>query len=127
MTRQQNWAIGARECVMRFTTSGDKGKLKTYCMKAPSLLQHSGTVQALAFLASRRGPATAFLDGLASVYFTGGQQTVPATPGRNLLELATKHELSEYLSLSRDLIEVSAWFRRFAQIEMEGIDEQENN
>ena len=80
-------------------------------MKLPALLKQSGTMQAIAFLLSRKEPAAKqFASDLAAVYGTTSADALR----RNVLEAP----LPQYLVLSRDLIDISVWFRRFAQSEL---------
>jgi CRISPR-associated protein Cmr5 len=121
VTRNQRWALDAQRFVAGWKPKeGDRAqaaRLKTWCLKSPSLLQHSGAVQALAFLRSRGGDAGVFCDALAATLAEGKN-------GRTLLDDAQKAELPEYLAMSRDLIAVATWFRRFAQIELADVDEE---
>ncbi len=119
-TRQQRWSLAAHSAVKGFRAKGDdaKKKLKTFCMKTPALIQRSGTVQALAFLLSRKGHGSDMADSLAKTLGS-------AKSGNELLERAQKMDLPDYLALTRDLLEVAAWFRRFAQIELADVREEE--
>jgi CRISPR-associated protein Cmr5 len=110
MTRQQRWANEAfRRVLSRKGT--DESKYRTLCMKMPVLLKQCGVVQALAFIRAREEMGDEFCDNLAEVY--------GARDGRELFATSMKAKLPQYLALSRDLIEVSVWFRRFAQSELE--------
>lgn len=116
MTRQQRWAQQAFERVSRFREHADRGKYRSLCMKMPALLKQSGLVQALTFIRARSGEVgKQFCNDLASAYGVG---TGEETRGQVLQEQAQKAPLPAYLALSRDLIDVSVWFRRFAQIEL---------
>lgn len=112
MSRQQTWATKAQRAVEKQKKSDQKAKYKTLCMTGPSLLQQAGVVQALVFFQSRGEDASQYLDDLATVY---GKKS-----GHSLIETAQEPDLADYLRLSRDLLEVSAWMRRFAQIELGG-------
>lgn len=118
MTRQQKWAKESFERVSRFKESSeeDRDKYRTLCLKMPALLKQSGLVQALAFIRARSGEVgKRFCNDLASAYGVG---TGEETRGQVLQEQAQKAPLPAYLALSRDLIDVSVWFRRFAQSEL---------
>lgn len=117
-TRQQRWSRSAHEAVCRFAEDKAQApKIKTFCMKMPALIQRSGTVQSLAFVISRGKEGIAFTDALARTY--------SGADGKNLLAQAQKADLRKYLALTRDLLEVASWYRRFAQIEMAGVKEEE--
>ncbi|MBU1432662.1 type III-B CRISPR module-associated protein Cmr5 [Myxococcota bacterium] len=116
MTRQQQWSLGAHQAVLSFKGSPLESKLNTHCQKSPSLFQQSGVVQTLAFLESRGEHGVTFCNALAQVY--KGKDI------KQLLEDAQKAKLPDYLAMSRDLIEVAAWFRRFAQIELGDVTEE---
>lgn len=120
-TRQQRWSLSAHQAVRAFAkdTKDKQKKLKTYCMKMPALIQRSGAVQALAFVVSRGDEGREFTDALAGTYDA-------KLKGRQLLTKAQEaDQLSHYLALSRDLLEIAAWYRRFAQIELADVDEHD--
>ncbi len=120
MTRQQQWATRAHEKVIELAHNQDRAKLKTLGMKMPGLIQQSGLIQALVFVQTRRSGERLFgeffVDAVASVY---GSES-----GRQLIDVTQKALLPEYLAMSRDIIEVSTWIRRFVQIEMKDIKEE---
>lgn len=118
ITRQQRWSRSAHDEVQGFAKDEkQKGKLKTYCMKMPALIQRSGTVQALAFVISRGKEGERFANQLAKTY--------DGTDGRRLLTRAQEGDkLTDYLALTRDLLEIAAWYRRFAQIELADAKEE---
>jgi CRISPR/Cas system CMR-associated protein Cmr5 small subunit len=129
MTRQQRWSTEAHKAVLRFKDSPEKekAKLNTACRKMPSLIQTSGLIQALVFIESR-DDGKRFCDDLAKVYDPklGDKPYKPGDEPRDRLrQKAQKADLAEYLALSRDLINVSIWFRRFAQIELGDKDAQD--
>lgn len=112
MTRQQDWSVRAHTCVAKVASGeGNKAKYNTFCRKMPSLIQTSGLIQAIIFVESRGADGQRFIDDLANVYSKGlGRE--------NLRKKAQSADLAEYLALSRDLIHVAIWFRRFAQIDL---------
>lgn len=88
----------------------------------PALLKQSGVVQSLAFLRARDGgEGRTFCDELAEVYGLSMNERA----GEALQKKAQEATLDQYLVLSRDLIEISVWFRRFAQSELK--DEQDTD
>lgn len=115
MTRQQEWAKKACGLVMG-RKGPDEKKYRTLCMKMPVLVLQSGLVQALAFIRSREKElGKHFSDDLAKVYGIAG-----AEPGKVLMQQVQEaDDLSLYLAMTRDIIEVSTWFQRFAQSELE--------
>lgn len=121
MTRQQIWAKHALARVLAQKDKASESKYETLCMKAPALIKQSGVVQALAFLRARSGAeGKTFVDDLAAVYAAG--QGIPGKfDGGSLQDKAHSADaLVQYLALSRDLIAVSIWMRRFAQSELKG-------
>ena len=120
MTRQQQWAKEALKRVENQKERATESKYRRLCMKLPSLLKQSGLVQSLAFMRARDEIGKQFCDELAQVY--GVQKEGEQSAGEVLQKRAQRAELNEYLVLSRDLIAVSVWFRRFAQAELRDSD-----
>jgi CRISPR/Cas system CMR-associated protein Cmr5 small subunit len=121
MTRQQQWAKEALARVKQQHGKPKESKYRTLCMKLPSLLKQSGILQSLAFMRARDEIGKQFCDELAQVY--GVPKEGEQSAGEVLQKRAQRAELNEYLVLSRDLIAVSVWFRRFAQAELRDSDE----
>lgn len=136
MTRQQEWARGSLERVSAYAPRPDgpardgASEYRTLCMKMPILLKQSGLSQALAFVRSRGDLGKAFCDDLSAVLApaeatVGSGQATAKSAGHQLQERAfTAKDLGTYMSLSRDVIAVSIWFRRFAQSELPAADAQ---
>lgn len=116
MNRQQRWAHGAHAKVKAAHNTDQEAKYRTFAFKFPSLLIQSGSAQAIAFLASRTEPGPSFLNDLAVV--------AGFSDGTKLGEHARTAEFQDYLKLSRDLLDVGTWFRRFAQAELKGEDNE---
>lgn len=116
MTRQQRRAHGAYGCVMAHKQDKAPDEYRSLCLKMPALLKQSGLVQALALMRARGGLGKDFCDDLSRVYGFG--ETEKKLPGQVLQEEAQKAPLASYLTLSRDMIDISVWFRRFAQSEL---------
>ncbi len=117
MTRQQRWAKLALERVRDHQGKDSESKYRTLCLKMPSLLKQSGLVQSLAFMRARDEIGKVFCDELAEVYEV--QKKDKKSAGEVLQDQAQHAErLDQYLVLSRDLIDISVWFRRFAQSEL---------
>lgn len=115
MTRQQEWALRAQEQVRSLRGGQHAKKHKTFGMKMPGLIQQSGLVQALVFVQTRvKDDGPAFTNALASVY--------GARNGQTLIDRSRSAPLPTYLALTRDLIEVATWVRRFVQIELRDVE-----
>ncbi len=116
MMRQQTWSLRALEHVqaVRSRPEEQQRKYKTLCMKMPGMVQRSGLIQALVFVQAREKMGAEFCDDLAEIY--------GAESGNKLRGSVQSAELEEYLAMSRDLLEVSAWMRRMAQIELADIE-----
>jgi CRISPR/Cas system CMR-associated protein Cmr5 small subunit len=113
MTRQQRWSKAALERVHAVATLGSAEQKKGYntlCHKMPALIQRSGLVQAVVFVQSRGGAGVGFLNDLACVY--------GLADASELRSRSQDSGLEAYMALTRDLLDVSIWFRRFAQIEL---------
>lgn len=123
MTRAQLWAKRALAKVLFRKGRNEEKSYRTLCMKTPILLKQSGPVQALAFLRARdsnSSPGKDYADDLAFVFLGETDNE----PGLRLLQRAhDTQDLAAYLALSSDLIEVSMWFRRFAQAELRSDEE----
>jgi len=123
MSRQQKWAEEALKRVSKHKGTDSESKYRTLCLKMPALLKQSGLVQSLAFIRARSGPdGKRFCDELAEVY--KAQKADEENAGEVLQKEAQKALLPAYLVLSRDLIDVSVWFRRFAQAELRESEEK---
>ncbi len=110
MMRQQRWSLDAHTRVIQVKGSDGEATYNTLARKMPSWLQRAGLIQSLVFLQSRAGNAgDSFLADLAVVYGTDADE---------LLRRARTNDLASYLALSRDIMDVAIWFRRFAQIEL---------
>jgi CRISPR-associated protein Cmr5 len=118
MTRQQRWAKHAYQCVLSYKANGDKAgearekKLATLCMKAPSLLQQAGLVQAIPFLQTRSDEGKTFVADLA--------RGLDLKSAAELQTTAHGAPLADYMALSHEVIGLATWFRRFAQAELKG-------
>lgn len=124
MMKQQMWSTKAlQEIKLVLANQNDdaKKKFKTHCKKTAGLIQRSGLIQALCFLRARPGTEMGmyFCDALSRVYGVNSSA--------RLSETAQNAGLAEYLMMTRDCIEIAIWFRRFAQIEMAGIEEDVNS
>lgn len=113
--RQQDWSLKAHKLVGD-VDSKTRSEYRTVAMKGPVLLQQSGVMQTLAFFLSRRDPAGRdWCRHLAEIH--------GAKDAKALLRKAQHADMPDYLRLSRDLIDISIWLRRFAQIILEPSDE----
>ncbi len=121
-TRAQSWSKTAFESVHEEAAKTDanaRKKYKTSCMKMPGLIHQSGALQALVFQVARDAHGQRYVDHLARAWFQD--------PGKNREDLIAKAqtlELLPYMALTRDLAEIAQWFRRFAQVELAGTEEE---
>ncbi len=123
MSRQRAWAAEAHKQVLSFANADIKTrkKFRTLCMKTPSIIHQSGLAQAIVFLRSRDGViGEKFVDAIAAVLHTTRKDLAN---GEALQRKAlTTGELEAYIMLTSEVSDVSGWFRRFAQIEIEADD-----
>ena len=117
MTRQQRWSREAFQRVGRVSGTAMAPRYNSLARKAPTLIQSAGLMQAITFMISRGGEGKAYVDDLAGTFDASWSH-------RNLRSRAESAPLQEYLALTRDLIHIGVWFRRYAQIEL-GEEEQE--
>lgn len=116
MSRQRTWAAAAHAEVIKVRDTDDQSKIRTLCMKTPSLIHQSGLAQAIVFLRSREKNGKDFVDMLARVLATTRDGV---NRGDDLQKLALgEGDLSAYMALTQDVSDVAAWLRRFAQIEL---------
>lgn len=123
---QRQIALRAQKAVQGFAQHEHKRKLKTLCMKTPGLMCQSGLAQTLTFLRSREpgvGYATEYLDAIIQITdFRQGRRSAA-----ELHEHALKIGVVEYIALTAEVQRAMEWLRRFAQIEMKDIEEQEDD
>ncbi|MCB9694479.1 MAG: type III-B CRISPR module-associated protein Cmr5 [Alphaproteobacteria bacterium] len=113
-TRAQEWSRRAFLAVRKQQGRDGADKYRTACMKMPGLVHQSGLLQALVFELARDAQGQQFVDDLASTLLQSDE-----VDHRVLIEEAQKAHLARYLALTRDVVEVAQWFRRFAQIELD--------
>jgi CRISPR type III-B/RAMP module-associated protein Cmr5 len=117
MNRQRERALATHKLILKRKTEGKLvDSYNTHCKKGPSLLQRAGIAQGLVFLRSRKPEkdmGRAYVDDVAMVYNKEWD-------GKTLQEKALSHDFQNYLVLSNDLLEITTWFRRFAQVELGG-------
>lgn len=125
-TRAQDWSRVAYQRVSQQKAAPASGgvvaKYKTSCNKMPSLIHQSGVLQALVFQCARDADGRSYVDHLAEAYFQRKN-----AGHRELIERAQKASLTEYVALTRDISSIAQWFRRFAQIELQDIDEDQDD
>lgn len=122
ITRQQAWAGGAFRRVREQAQTPSEKKYATLCMKLPSLLKQGGLVQTLAFLNSRDDLGRVLCDHIAEIY--GIQREGKDAAGTVLQTRAHQAPLAAYLAMTREVIALSLWFRRFAQSELKAEDQE---
>jgi len=110
-TREQEWAQSAYDKV-RHRQKEDRSWKDKYVSQVkgfPQLVKTSGLAQAIAFVDSRgEEPQRAFLHDVAA---TLGYESVEA-----LEERARKAPLADYIHLTRQVLGVAQWYRRYADI-----------
>lgn len=112
-TRSQTWAQDAYERVKEAAKRGDASEYKDMALKFPVLVRQAGLSQALAFVDSRGKDAHKALgDDLA--------RTLGHKGLRDLAQRAREAELLGYLRLTREVLAVAEWYKRFAQALIEG-------
>lgn len=124
ITRQQQWARKAFECVHRCTTVDDRKakreqeKYLTFAKQLPSLIHACGAVQALAFAQAKGSKEDGIrwvLADLNEVHRGSVNREVDA-----LLDDTRKASLMAYLKLNRELIVVASWIKRYAEALLKG-------
>lgn len=129
---QREIALRAREAVIAMCGEDDKAKLKTLCMKMPGLMCQSGLAQTIVFIRSRDRNdlkhGTFYLKQLIRVL---GDKAPRPSGGRDAIETLQEKALSlgvvDYIALTAEVQRAMEWMRRFAQIEMQKIDQDEGN
>jgi CRISPR-associated protein Cmr5 len=109
MTREQKRAKSAFERVVQHQSQDQSWRDQYGGMahKLPVLVRQAGLAQALAFVESRgKDPHRALLQDLA--------HTVGLSKD-DLLKRSREAGLSEYLRLTREVLAVAQWYKRFAQ------------
>lgn len=121
---QRQIAQQAQREVRGFVEHAQKKKLKTLCMKTPGLMCQSGLAQTVTFLRSREpgcGYSESYLAAIIKMSgFTGKQAEI----GRFHEHVLTRNVV-DYIALTAKVQRSMEWLRRFAQIEMKDIQEQE--
>ncbi|MCS6869151.1 type III-B CRISPR module-associated protein Cmr5 [Thermus sp.] len=111
-TRSQNWAQAAYERVRARKDWEKREEYQDMALKLPVLVRQAGLSQALAFVHSRgKEGHRAVGDDLAAVLGYGNLEA--------LAEAARRAELLRYLRLTREVLQVAEWFKRFAQALLE--------
>lgn len=127
MSRQRERAARAYEQVqgiaaLKKNDEAKAKKLKTLCMKTPSLVQQSGAAQAVAFLRSREGEnGREFCTRLAKVLELNNDVALHQEAFR------PTHDVVSYMLFTQQLADAAAWMRRFAQSDLTDIEEDMNN
>jgi CRISPR-associated protein Cmr5 len=109
MTREQQRAKSAFERISRHLNQGQtwRDQYGGMAHKLPVLVRQAGLAQALAFVESRGQDAhKALLEDVAQSM--GFSKT-------ELLKKSREEKLSEYLRLTREVLAVTQWYKRFSQ------------
>lgn len=110
-TRNQQYAISAYENVSA-VTDAQKQKYGTMCHKLPILIRQAGLVQALTFVEARGEAAqTLLLDHIANTLPDTRDKTALLTQARG----NGRDDLMQYMLLTRRVLDVMVWYKRFAQ------------
>ena len=117
----------AHTSVLHMAKKEEKRKLKTLCKKTPGLMCHSGLAQTVVFLRSRdrpnrgEGHGTIYLEQLIRVMAREDIKSIDQLQKRTL-----EVSVVEYIALTSDAQRAAEWLRRFAQIEMGDIEEEDD-
>lgn len=115
LTRDQQYAISARECVEAIAVKYEKEeksrrKYGSTAHKLPILIRTAGLAQALTFIETRgksKDKANPYQDFLDDLEKTVGQNS--------LCKSAREAELDEYMLLTQQVLDALLWYKRFAQ------------
>lgn len=127
MSQQRARAQRAYQMIREIATKANTDmatakKLKTRCMKTPSLIQQSGAAQAVAFLRSREGEiGRDFSKKLAHVLELKDDVALHTEAFRE------DHDVVSYMYFTHQLADAAAWLRRFAQSDLTDIEEEMND
>ena len=117
-TRDQKYAITAYKHVSK-VSEDDKQSYGAMAHKLPILIRTAGLAQALAFVDTRgKKPQTQLLTDIAL--------TIGQADNQTLLKRACQAELSEYIHLTKQVMDALLWYKRFAQSIL-GIDASDTN
>ncbi len=124
---KREMAKRAHKSVLHMANQTEKGKLKTLCKRTPGLMCHSGLAQTVVFLRSRDRPnrgekhGTIYLEQLIKVMAREGITSID-----QLQKRALEASVVEYIALTSDAQRAAEWLRRFAQIEMVKVEEEDD-
>ncbi len=104
-TRDQEYAIHAYEKVSAIKDAAERTSYGSMAHKLPILIRTAGLAQALSFVETRGKEAQKRL--LSDLGETIGRQ--------NLAGIARSAELTEYMLLTRQVMDALLWYKRFAQ------------
>jgi CRISPR-associated protein Cmr5 len=122
-TRQQRWAREVHQIIISYRgVSSFEKKYRALSRTLPSLLQQSGLIQGLIFAETRtdaKDPqgvelGKALVRDLAKVHSDISSSA--------LIKQIQEAELSDYLRLSEELIDLAVWFRRYATVLLKSED-----
>ena len=114
--RKQTWSLQAYKCV---ESKRSNSSYLTLARKVPSLLQRSGVIQTLVFLLSRKDGGVELFDDLIHTYFPSSEGDTEA-----FLQTIQNSNLGEYISISRDMMDIAIWFRRYSQIDFQRLEDK---
>lgn len=104
-TRDQKYAADAYKNVEKIVES-ERKSYGSMAHQLPILIRRAGLAQALSFVDSRDNPAQKrLLDDLAA--------TIESN--KHLIDRAREAQLSEYILLTRQVLDALLWYKRFAE------------
>lgn len=113
-SRTQRMARRALDCVKPVAEGGLAKDYKSRAMSFPTVVLQSGLAQAVGFLAAKSGEKNdkerayqRYLEDVAKVAGLGS--------GQDLLKGALEADLPRYRLLTREVLDASAWIKRFCQ------------
>lgn len=118
LTRDQQYAISAHECVKAIADKYEKEekskrKYGSTAHKLPILIRTAGLAQALTFIETR-GSSKAKINPYKD-FLRDLEQTVGKDEQRTLCDRARQEELDEYMLLTQQVLHALLWYKRFAQ------------
>ena len=126
---QRELAKRAHTAVLHMCKQDDVRKLKTLCMKTPSLMCQSGLAQTVVFLRSRDRHRPSRREEHGSCYLEQVIKVMGRDDIRKIEQLQSRAlELGvlDYIALTAEAQRATEWLRRFAQIEMQDIKEEDD-
>ncbi|MBN1547547.1 MAG: type III-B CRISPR module-associated protein Cmr5 [Syntrophaceae bacterium] len=115
-TRSQVFAQRAFTCIKNRTTNADANQKKEFARftkRFPTLIHTCGLCQALAFAQAKQ--QNDYLEDIATV--------LNRKPVDNLLQMVPQVPVTDYMSLTREMINAASWLKRYAEALMDDDDD----